>query len=230
MGIVLSRFVLMSHAALTAPRPPPQGDLQRRLGVVCLIADVLLIRFRSDGIRERASGWIRHRQRFASASAADRPPATAAGYPECRTGLDLDMAEIADDEDVGMAGWHGSSQGEALGCWDQRIVAAVDQQKMGAQVAQLATGEVEKLDVAAHRTRARPRPVRARARDRHCAPARSRRDRRCPTPPRGGAHRRRGRRAWHARSRSAGCGPRGSGTREALARTNTHLAIGSGLP
>jgi hypothetical protein len=61
------------------------------------------------------------------------------------------MAEIADDEYGGTAGWHGCSQCEALGRWDQRIVAAVDEQKIGVQVSQLATGEVEILDVTAHR-------------------------------------------------------------------------------
>ncbi len=65
--------------------------------------------------------------------------------------MNLDVAEIADDKDLGMAGWHRCSQSEALGRWDQRIVAAVDQQKIGAQISELATREVEILDVATHR-------------------------------------------------------------------------------
>ena len=139
------------------------------------------------------------------------------------------MAEIADDENVGTAGWHGRRQGEALGRWDQGIIAAVDQQKVGAQVAQLTTGEVEILDVAAHRL-GQGRDQLGHALGVGIAHQRDHGAAAAAQPGLEAAHV--GIRVGELGMRDLaqeGAVPR-SGTRVALARTNTHLAIGAGLP
>ena len=62
----------------------------------------------------KAAGSIRHGQPVAQRDEPIGGPPKLQGVKN-GTRVNLDVAEIADDKDLGMAGWHCCSQREALG-------------------------------------------------------------------------------------------------------------------